>query len=122
MTRERAERVIAKLRDLGLVDDVVALVPERNGGKAEVVDVGDRRDEGDQQQREPGVAIEAWRRRNIDGDRGSTRAAISAGGSHARELNTVTRRRRLMDSSRRGFDADDVSRMVRLLETEGPDS
>ena len=126
MTRERAERVIAKLRDLGLVDDAdfarqltrskLSAGTSRRRVHQELFKRGVSREVAD-------AAVEqVTEDEGLDDDASIERVARKKWRTLA-ELDTVTRRRRLYGFlARRGFDADDVSRMVRLLETEGPDS
>lgn len=126
VTRERAERVIAKLRDLGLVDDAdfarqltrskLSAGTSRRRVHQELFKRGVSREVAD-------AAVEqVTEDEGLDDDASIERVARKKWRTLA-ELDTVTRRRRLYGFlARRGFDADDVSRMVRLLETEGPDS
>lgn len=126
VTRERAERVIAKLRDLGLVDDAdfarqltrskLSAGTSRRRVHQELFKRGVSREVAD-------AAVEqVTEDEGLDDDASIERVARKKWRTLA-ELDTVTRRRRLYGFlARRGFDADDVSRMVRLLETEWPDS
>jgi regulatory protein len=126
VTRERAERVIAKLRDLGLVDDAdfarqltrskLYAGASRRRVHQELFKRGVSREVAD-------AAVEQVTEDEGLGDDASIERVARKKWRTLVELDTVTRRRRLYGFlARRGFDADDVSRMVRLLEAEGPDA
>jgi regulatory protein len=126
VTRERAERVIAKLRDLGLLDDAdfarqltrskLSAGASRRRVHQELFRRGVSRDVAD-------AAVEQVTEDEGLGDDASIERVARKKWRTLVELDPVTRRRRLYGFlARRGFDADAVSRMVRLLEAEGPDA
>ena len=126
VTRERAEKVIVKLRDLGLVDDAdfarqltrskLSAGASRRRVHQELFKRGVSREVAD-------AAVEqVTEDEGLDDDASIDRVARKKWRTLL-ELDTATRRRRLYGFlARRGFDADDVSRMVRLLEAEAPDA
>lgn len=123
---KRAEQVIAKLREVGLIDDAdfarqltrskLAGGSSRRRVHQELFKRGVSRDVAhaavDEVAEDEGLSDEA----SIE------RVARKKWRTLA-ELDPPTRRRRLYGFlARRGFDSDDVSRMVRLLEGEGADA
>ena len=119
---ERAERVIAKLRDAGLVDDADfarQLTRSKLGGGSsrrrvhqELFKRGVSRDVAD-------AAVEEVVEDEGLSDQASIDRVARKKWRTLVDLDPQTRRRRLYGFlARRGFDSDDVSRMVKLLEGE----
>ena len=123
---ELAEQVIAKLRDVGLVDDADfarQLTRSKLSGGAsrrrvhqELFKRGVARDVAD------AAVDEVEEDEGLSDDASIERVARKKWRTLV-ELDAATRRRRLYGFlARRGFDSDDVSRMVRLLEGEATDA
>jgi regulatory protein len=123
VTRERAERVIAKLRDVGLIDDAdfarqltrskLSAGASRRRVHQELFKRGVSRDVADE------VVDEVAEDEGLSDDASIERVARKKW-RLLMELDSVTRRRRLYGFlARRGFDSDTVSRIVRQLESEG---
>ena len=119
---ERAERVIAKLRDVGLIDDAdfarqltrskLAAGASRRRVYQELFKRGVSRDVADE------VVDEVAEDEGLSDDGSIERVARKKWRTLV-ELDSVTRRRRLYGFlARRGFDSDAVSRIVRQLESE----
>jgi regulatory protein len=122
VTAERAERVIAKLRELGLIDDAdfarqltrskLSAGASRRRVHQELFKRGVSRDVAD-------AAVEAVVEDEGLSDDSSIERVARKKWRTLTELDALTRRRRLYGFlARRGFDSDAVSRMVRMLESE----
>ena len=125
-TPERAEQVIAKLRDVGLIDDAsfarqltrskLSSGASRRRVHQELFKRGVARDVANE-------AVEEVAEDEGLSDDASIERVARKKWRTLTELDAPTRRRRLYGFlARRGFDADDVSRMVRLLDGEETDA
>jgi len=126
ITAERAERVIAKLRDVGLIDDTdfarqlarskMSAGASRRRVHQELFKRGVAREIADE-------AVQQVVEDEGLSDAESIERIARKKWTTLRELDEPTRRRRLYGFlARRGFDSDDVSRVVRQLAGEAADA
>lgn len=125
-SRERADRVIQRLREVGLIDDAdfarqltrskVSAGASRRRVHQELFKRGVARDVADE-------AVEEVFEDEGMSDAASIERVARKKWQTLKSLDALTRRRRLYAFlARRGFDADDVSRVVRQLDSDADDA